>query len=205
MAKPLILVLDGQETSFEMEKLDRRNLYGYVEQIALDADGNRCQVARLASDGKTLVGTGDAAIGYLSPDGLWRDKGDLSPIASDGKEMETVPSSLRAPISLDQTSDIDTLLSHTIRTVYQLQSDSLDEGLSKQLKEGAIFTFAFSYRGGLEPDVAFLLMGAEGDIFMLLGASADLNYVGLQEVGAAVEEEDAEGEAGDDDLDFGLM
>jgi hypothetical protein len=205
MAKPLVLSFNGNETAFEMERLDRRNLYGYVEQIALDEDGNRCKVARLAADGKTLLSTGDAAIGYLSPDGLWRDKGELKPIDAEGREMETVPSSLSAPVALDQTADIDTLLSHAIRTVYQLQSESLDDGLLEKLKTGTVFTFPFSYRGGIEPDVAVLLQGADGDIFMLLGQPADINFVGLQEVGAAVEQEDEEGDGADDDLDFGLM
>ena len=204
MPKPLILSLNGNETAFEMERLDRRSLYGYVEQIAMDENGIRCDVARLATDGKTLIGTGDAAIGHLSPDGLWRDRADLKPIDVQGQEMATVPSSFGASVILEQTADVDGLLSHTFRTVYQLQSDDLGEDLSSDLKSGTIYTFPFSYRGGLEPDVAFLLMGAEGDIFMLLGQPTDIKFVGLREVGAAVDVEE-EGEAGGDDLDFGVM
>jgi len=53
MPRALILRHRGVELSFTIEKLDRTKLYGSVDVEALDDQGRRCELATLASDGKT--------------------------------------------------------------------------------------------------------------------------------------------------------
>ena len=47
MAKPLIFRHGKSELSFQLDKLDRDKLYGYVDTEALDAASRACQLAIL--------------------------------------------------------------------------------------------------------------------------------------------------------------
>ena len=42
MAKPIIVTLDGVESSFELSKIERSRLYGARRRQALDQDGQPC-------------------------------------------------------------------------------------------------------------------------------------------------------------------
>ena len=69
MAKSLVFQFDGANVAFQMNKIDRSKLYGYKELEILDEQGQTCELATLADDGKTIVGRGGISIGYLSADG----------------------------------------------------------------------------------------------------------------------------------------
>ena len=80
-------------------------------------------------------------------------------------------------------------------------------GVSKliaELKKGTIFTFDYSFRGGLEADAGFLIGGADGGVFFCVGQPTNIHFVGLEQVSAPVEG-DSEGEGDDDSMDFGMM
>jgi hypothetical protein len=80
------------------------------------------------------------------------------------------------------------------------------EALVHDLKGGAIFSFPFSFRGGLDPDTGFLLTGADGTPFLAVGKQARLEFVTLRESAdpdEAVELD--EDETDDDSVDFGMM
>ena len=66
MAKPLIFRHGKSELSFQLDKLDRDKLYGYIDTEAHDSQNRVCQLAILGGDGKTLVGRGGSALQYLS-------------------------------------------------------------------------------------------------------------------------------------------
>ena len=68
-----------------------------------------------------------------------------------------------------------------------------------------IFTFPYSYRGGLSADVGFLLANPEGEPFMLLGTPSKLHFVGIAEAAALTEEEPDAEEEGEENVDFGMM
>ncbi len=89
--------------ALEMNKIDRSRLYGYKELEVVDDLGSRCDLATLAEDGRTLVGRGSTALGWLDADGCWCDKSQLKPVDLDGKEVVPVPSSFSAPIKLFET------------------------------------------------------------------------------------------------------
>ena len=71
MAKPLIFRHGKSELSFQLDKLDRDKLYGYIDTEALDAASRACQLAILGGDGKTLVGRGGSALQYVDADGSY--------------------------------------------------------------------------------------------------------------------------------------
>lgn len=203
MPKPLVLRLDGGEFPLELTKVDRSDLYGYVETEALDAKGRRCLSATLADDGQTLVGPGGSAFACLSPEGKWLEKSALKAVDAEGNPITPVPSSYSAPVDVTKTVSVDEFLTYNIRSTYQVAAaDGSDLGpLTTRLKNGEILSFPYSYRGGLEPDTAFLLLAADGTPFLCLGAATKLELVGFDQH-AAVEEDSADDS---DEIDFNMM
>ena len=77
----------------------------------------------------------------------------------------------------------------------------------RAIKGGAIFKTSFSYRGGVDPDTAFVMQGDDETIWLLIGAENRVSYSKLEQ--AAVVESTAEKDEGaktnGDDLDFGML
>lgn len=208
MARELVFDYQGKRVSCNMEKVDRTKLYGTVRREVQDSNGSPCRLVTLAGDGKTLIDSGGSAFGYLDADMLWREKAELKPVDLQGNEITPVESSFKAPIALDRKVEVNELLNHNIHAVYMLGAeDGVDGDLLKELQGGAIYAFSFSYRGGLEADAGFMLAGADGTPWMLLGKPTEVQFVGLETV-AETEPEEGEdtGEEEDGDLmDFGMM
>lgn len=203
MARPLTLVYEDVELPFFPEKVDRSKIYGFVDVQALDEEGRRCDLATLADDGRTLIGRGGTALAVLSVDGEWLEKGKLRPVDPEGKTITPAASSFNAPIRLVQKVTIDEFLSHNVRSVYLMGCDGDLTALKSALAGGAIFTFPFSFRGGLEADQGFLLQGQDQNLFLAIGQPTRLHFVGLEQV-AAGDDEGADVED-EDSLDFGMM
>ena len=204
MAKPIVFSFEGTETSFGMNKVDRARLYGYKQLEVVDDEGHACELATLADDGRTLVGKGGTGIGYLSADGNWCVKEKLRPVNLEGDAIIPVKSSFGSAIQLEHEVTIDEYLDHSIRLVYRLEwPEQADRNaLIQRIRDGGIFRFSYSYRGGLEADTGFLIANDQGEIFMLVGDEYRVPFVGLQQVAAAVPDAVAE----DDELmDFGMI
>ena len=168
---------------------------------------NKCELATLAEDGKTLVGKGGTGIGHLTADGLWSDKDKLKPVNLEGDEITPVASSFAAPVPLQQETTVDDYLSHNVRLVYRLSAEEnskAEDGLFTKLKDGAILKFDYSYRGGLEADVGFLLTNEADEIFFLVADPTNADFIGLTQSPAAQAEDDDQPEASDL-MDFGMI
>lgn len=202
MAKPLVLSLNGAEFPLALSKVERSDLYGYVEIETLDEKGRKCTVATLADDGRSVITSGGISLVTLSPDGLWLSKKALVPTDHQGNKVTPVASSYAAPVALEETVSIDEYLSHDIRAVYQISSEGDIAPLLEELKKGTIFRFAYSFRGGLEPDAGFLLLAADGTPFFAVGSATKLEFVGFEQLAAIADEE---GEEEEDSLDFSMM
>lgn len=205
MARPLVVQFAGMEYPLALDKVERSDLYGYTETLTLDDEGQPCTLATLAQDGKTLIGAGGTAQGYVSTDGRWLERTELTPIDLDGKPIEPVPSSFSAPIDLTQTATVEELLDHNVRSVYLMTSEADLASLQKELDGGTIFKFDFSYRGGLASDTAFLLKGQDGGIFMLVAQPAFIDFVGLAQAAPAVEDDEQADEDDEDPLDMSFF
>jgi len=205
MAKPLVLQYQGAPLALGLEKVDRTKLYGYVDTEVLDEQGQRCELTTLSGDGHTLVGRGGTALAALSPAGLWREKSSLRAVDPQDHVITPVKSSFDAPIVLDKQATIEDYLQHNIHLVYRLHVEEGElDPLLVELKRGAIYTFPFSYRGGLEASAGFLLLGADGNLFLTVGSPGVIEYVGLRQA-AGMEEDDAAPAEDEDSLDFGMM
>jgi len=198
VAKPLVFQYNGREISFTLTKIDRSKLYGYKEVEVLDEQDRKCELATLADDGRTVVGRGGTGISYVAADGKWCDKSQLTPVNLDGDEIQPVASSFAAPIPLTETVSAGEYLEHNIRSIYLLCTEDDASALAAELKQGAIYKFPYSYRGGLEADAGFLLMGEEDNIFLAVGNPTKVEMIELQQPAAVVEEDGA----ADDETDL---
>lgn len=203
MAKPLVFEFGGRSIPFSMSKVDRAKLYGFKELEILDEQGRKCELATLAGDGRTVVGKGGTGIGYLSVDGAWCEKSTLRPVDLEGNRIDPVPSSFSAPVKLDQKVTADEYLSHDVRAIYVMETESDAGDLIEELTKGAIFRFDYSFRGGLEADAGFLLMGADENVFFAVGTPANLEFVGLQQSAGVVEDDEVDDDG--DLMDFGMI
>ncbi len=202
MAKPLVLQFAGADLNFFMEKVDRSKLYGWIDVEALDDKGRRCELVTLAGDGRTVVGPGGTSFGYLSADGDWLDKKTLKPVDREGKPITPVNSTFSAPVPLSKKATIEEYLSHNIKAVYLLASENDLGALTAELKKGTIFSFPYSFRGGLEASVGFLLASADGGLFLAIGEPTKIHFVVLEQAAALTEDETEETES---EMDFGMM
>lgn len=201
MPRSLIFHLGETEFSVALNKVDRRKLYGYKDVEAIDESETACELATLADDGRTLIGRGGTGLGWIDADGSWHEKSDLTPVDKDGEKIDPVPSSFAAPIKLFETATVEQFLEHDIRLVYAIDLDGETSDAMKELKRGTIFTFPYSYRGGLEADIAFLLTNANGDPMMVVGNPTQLEFTGMQApVTVAEDEEGEEGSLMDFDM-----
>jgi len=203
--KPLSFIFDGREITFGIEKIGREKLYGYRDVEAVTDNEQLCEMATLAGDGRTVVGRGGTSLGYLTADREWTDKKELKPVGSDHHEIKPVSSSFGAPIELSNKVSADRYFEHNIRSIYLLESEEMDDALLAELTKGEVFEFEFSYRGGLEPDNAFLLMNEENELFMALGKPTEIEFVGLQETAGLSTEDEATEDEDDDLMDFDMM
>ena len=205
MAQQLQFAYGDEEFAFGISKVDRSKLYGSVELKVYDEEKRECELATLAGDGKTLIPLGGTAFANLSPEGHWRDKDELKPVDLDGNEIEPVTSTFKTTTPLVKKASYEDYLSRNIRLIYLLETVEgvLPDELVQELKDGVIYQFPFSYRGGLEADDAFLIAGEDDQIWMTVGKKTDIQFIGFEQAGATVveveEEEDVDGL-----MDFGL-
>ena len=182
MPRALKFKFGDSEFECELNKIDRRKLYGSVDVETRDIDGNRCGLATLANDGKTLIPYGGTAMGYISSDGEWVERTDLKPVDLSGSELTMLPSSFDITIELEKTATPEEFLNYSSRLVYLMgTNDDFAPELTKQLEEGTIFRFEFLYREGISADPAFLLGTPDGLIWMMVGKPSAIEYVGLDQ------------------------
>ncbi|MDA7977491.1 MAG: hypothetical protein MPJ50_01820 [Pirellulales bacterium] len=215
MAKPLIFSFAKRDLAFGLKKVDRTKLYGYKETLVLDEDGDPCELATLASDGRTVTGKGSIAMGYLSPDGAWCERGTLTPIDVEGNEIPPAPSSFSAPVELVEQATIEDYLDHNIRALYSLDllpdenaskaSDTAAEKLLQELRDGVIYKFPYSFRGGVGVDQGFLLANEAGGVFLAIGKATQVEFVKLQQSSSLLEDEGDIDEDDGDLMDFDMI
>ena len=204
MPRALKFKYGDSEFECELNKIDRRKLYGSVDVETRDIDGNRCGLATLANDGKTLIPYGGTALGYISSDGEWVERTDLKPVDLSGNELPLLSSSFDVTIELKKTATLEEFLNYSSRLVYLMGTDdNFAPEVTEQLKEGVIFQFEFLYREGISADPAFLLGTSDGLIWMMVGKPSAIEYVGLDQ--AAVCFVDNEDDEEVEEFDFEML
>jgi len=210
MARTLQFIHAGRPLACAIVNVVRGRLYGSRSLETLVGQGQPCSLATLATDGHTLIPMGGTAIGHIGPDGRWIDTDVLTAVDGEGAPLPRIPSSFDGPIPLEQTVAVDRLLEHSIRLTYALLplEGPLDAELAGALDSGAIFSFPFSWRGGVASDPAFLLRGEDGTLWLLIGDANRVRLVGLEQAarcGVEMEEEPLPAEEAEAELDFRML
>jgi len=188
-----------------MHKIDRTKLYGSVDIETSDIDGNRCTLATLSNDGKTLIPHGGTAFAYINSDGLWVERSELQPISIEGEKLEILPSSFDQTIELEQTTSHEEFLNHSVRLCYRLEYDSeqINADLLEAMAAGDIFQFEFLYRDGISADPAFLMSSDSGELWMMVAKPASVDFVGLDQAAVTFVAENESEES--DEFDFEML
>jgi hypothetical protein len=205
MAKPLVLIRGEKSFAFQLEKVDRTKLYGYVETVVCDENNQPCELHTIASDGKSIVAKGGTALAMMTHDGLWRTKAQLKPTDLHNVPITPVKSSFDAPQVLSTKVTAEEYLSHNVHLIYKLEPEDDATDLTAELKAGAIYTFPFSYRGGLEASVGFVLANTEGEPFLCVGTRTAWDFVGLQAIAPVVADAEEAAAEDDDVIDFSAL
>jgi hypothetical protein len=206
MAKQLTFQIDSKDHPCDINRLDRKKLYGWKDTVAFDSQGNECIRVDIDETGSFIIPKGGKALGSIDMKGKWVDKSDLKAVDLSGKPAVLSPSSFESPIMLENTVDIETFLDHLIDAVYIIEpADDIKASLIKIIQAAdGIFSFSFNYRPDYDPKTAFLIE-AQNTIFMLAGTSSDFEYIGLEQMADLNVSEDEEDFSIEDDLDFSMM
>jgi hypothetical protein len=204
MPKSLILDLDGKEFEVLITRVDREDLYGTVEIEAFDEKGKPAELKVLAADGKTLIDKGGTALVVVNEKGDSIERSELIAVDLDGDEITKVESSFNGPNKLKK-AELDDYLGLVVKSVYVL--DPPEDGdldyLTGHLDSKHIYSFPFSYRGGLEHDTAYIVGGDKKEAFMIIGKDGELDYVRLNQAGVLSSNDEQEISA--DDISFDLL
>lgn len=185
-----------------LTKIDREKLYGEVEIEAFDEKGKPAEIKVLDADGRTLIDRGGTALALVDENGSSVSRSNVTAVDADGDAIEKVPSSFDAPNVLKR-AEADEYLDQIVKSVYLLgEADEPLDFLHDHLADGQLYSFPFSYRGGLEFDNAFVV-GSRSDAFMIVGRTAALKFVSLNQAAALDAVEETEISA--DDVDFELL
>ncbi len=196
--------LSGKSFGFEINKLDRKKLYGWKETVAVDHNGNECIKAYIDDTGSAIIPKGGMALGIVDEKGNWVNKSLLQAVNIDGSPAELVLSSFDAPIELKEKVSVEEFLNHNIQFVYMLEADENSDDLLNEVKNSKeLYTFVFNYRTDYEGSTAFLIE-TNDKLFALVGYKSNFEFIGLEEAGV-VNVEEQEDFSIEDDLDFGMM
>lgn len=198
MAKPIIVSLDGIESSFDHFKLDRKRLYGERKRVPLDVQGEPCLKSALTTDGMYLLQSGMTAQGYFDETGRWLQKNQLVGLGPDGLPLAIQPSTLGITQVLEPVA-ADVVLQYVVESVYALDALSLDAVLQTRLASGEVFRFCFNYSSDYQQSTGFLLKSDES-IFCLIGSPYKAAWSEPGKLAALGDAEEAS-----EDLDFEMF
>ncbi len=94
MAKPIIVSVNGVESSFDHAKIERSRLYGSRGRLPLDQDGATCVKAALTVDVLYLLQAGMTAQGYFDEQGRAVARNALVGLDEDGQPLPLKPLTL---------------------------------------------------------------------------------------------------------------
>lgn len=204
MAKEMIFAIGGKEFAIEPVKIDRKKLYGWREIHAFDDDGNECVLVSTDASGVAIIPKGGIGLGIVSANGQWVERSKLKTVASDGSAAVLYPSSYNTVNMLQNKATEEDLLDCSITSCYHMRD--ADPELAAAI--GAdIYRFDYCYRDSYETSPAFLLaseIAGKSELFLMVGSQNVFDYIGLEELAVAVDDE-PDDEEENDDIDFGMF
>lgn len=201
MPRELTFKLKKKEYAVVPVKVDRRKLYGYTEILALDDNGDPCNLVTTDESGQFIIEKGGTGLGILTPSGEWADRSQLKYVTDNGKPAELIKSSFNVVNNLSDKVSIEEYLDYNITDFYELTN--ADEAFIKAIGDD-IYKFTYSYLDNFEGSTAFLMVSG-GTLFMLIGLLNKFEMLCFADCGDHDDNEDYTIEIEDDDLDFSMF
>ncbi len=203
MKKSLQLSFEGSEYTVSLTRIHRDDLYSSVDIEAFDEKGRPADVKVLDSDGKTLIDKGGTGLAMVDSSTNWVSRSELVPVDPDGKPIESVLSSFERVVPV-QKVDLEEYLSLLIKSTYSVEAeDDATEGFLKQIRDlEEIYGFDFSFRGGINEDLACLVSNRE-EVFLAVGNPGNFEYLELNQPVRLDDGEEVE--IGAEDITFDLI
>jgi hypothetical protein len=204
MGKNLHFVIEGKSWSAGISKVDRNKVYGHVEEVISDSNGELCTVASILDDGQTIIVSGATALKTVNSDNREVSKDTIKTVNLDGTDAVLVPSSYDNDAVLTPGT-LDDLFNLEITTVYQLVWD--DEAakldLISYLSTNKVLKFVFNYRADYEGADAVLIT-AQNQVFALTGKFLEFKFLENKQI-IITEESESEANVEEDAMDFGML
>jgi len=183
-------------------KIDRRKLYGWSELMAVDDNGDPCELLTVDESGKIIMPPGGTGNGILSDKGRWVERSELETVDAEGKPARLYESSFNAVVVLKDKVSAQQLLDYSITDFYQLTEASPE--LVKAVAED-IYLFEYAYLDSYDPSPAFV-MSADGTLFLLVAERNAFEWLCFGDCETL--DEDFQDEilgTGDKDIDFSMF
>lgn len=202
MPRAAVLIIEGNQFSAEIKKLDRKKVYGWSIIDVTDDQGNLCKLADIA-DGQHVLPSGSISRSSFDENGEYVSRSLLIGVDKDGKPVEKEPSIFDQSVNLVKT-DLDEFLTVNVKGVYQLFLNEGKSELLNLLSKGDIYNFKFNYRTDYEADDAYLVSNS-GEVFAVVGKKADIEFLGLENREEIIPDEPDEAVTEEDDFDFAML
>ena len=177
MGKNINFVIEEKSWSAGISKGDRNKVYGHVEEVISDSNGDLCSVASILDDGQTIIVSGATALKTVDSENKEINKDVIKTVNLDGTDAILVPSSYDVDVVLTPGT-LNDLFNLEITTVYQLVWD--DEAakldLISYLNTNKVLKFVFNYRADYEGADAVLIT-AQGQVFALTGKFLEFKFL----------------------------
>jgi hypothetical protein len=200
MAKPLMVSLGSEVCSFNLKEVERADLYGSRKRLPTDVVGRTCMRAALTQDGSLLIASGMSGQGYFNAAGQFVPRAKLVGLDTQGKVVESQPSTLGISQALEGPVDPSKVLDLELLSVYLLTPELEGGALIDRLKAGEIYACNFNYAASLEVERAYLLANDQG-VFALVGKPVTVGWVEEGTRFAPL----VEAAEASDDLDFEML
>ena len=197
MAREIILNLGNEQSIFEFDKIDRKDLYGYKKRFYFDQNNDVCKKGLLDLENGSLLKSGYLSSCYVNDEKNLINKDELSAENINDEKIETKPSTLGTAQQLNDASAKD-VLNTKIQSVYFLSPKEIGKELEKNISEGKIFHFSFNYFKDFHLEDAYLIKNEFG-IFALIGDHTEASWSESKKI-MITEINEVE-----DDLDFEMM
>jgi hypothetical protein len=204
MGKNIHFVIEGKSWSAGISKVDRNKVYGHVEEVISDSNGELCTVASILEDGQTIIVSGATALKTVDSENKEITKDAIKTVNLDGTDAVLVPSSYDTDAVLT-LGTLDDLFNLEITSVYQLvwEDEAAKLDLIAYLGTNKVLKFVFNYRSDYEGADAVLIT-AQNQVFALTGKFLEFQFLENKQV-VVPEDTDADATVEEDSMDFGML
>ena len=204
MGKNIHFVIEGKFWSAGISKVDRNKVYGHVEEIISDSNGELCTVASILEDGQTIIVSGATALKTVDSEYKEISKDAIKTVNLDGTDAVLVPSSYDTDAVLTPGT-LDDLFNLEITSVYQLvwEDEAAKLDLIAYLGTNKVLKFVFNYRADYEGADAVLIT-TQNQVFALTGKFLEFQFLENKQV-IVPEDTDADATVEEDSMDFGML